>query len=231
MGWVEMMGKEISLQSHLVLVRLESTIQDHQEEVFGVGDNYRIKKRYFLYLYKIFYFIYYESMSEKTTTNPKKPDTKSTSNPKSSTPTFTYGKYLGLGVLVGAILIGGYFAYNAYITQPSTSNTQVAGVSQEQKATDTVTKLKKILFVEETKDAEGKDERPAVATIQDKEKVKQSNAEFYKYAENGDFLVIYKNRAIIYREGENKIINIAPIVNSTDTPGTTPQNPAEEVKK
>jgi hypothetical protein len=138
---------------------------------------------------------------------------------KVSTPSMlSYGKYLGLGILTGVIAVGSYFAYTNYSLKPNTPNPQVAGISQDQKVSDVVTKLKKILYIEDTKDAEGKEERPAVAAIEDKEKVKKSNPEFYKNAENGDYLVIYKNRVIIYREGENKIMNIIPIAGSSNTP-------------
>lgn len=56
-----------------------------------------------------------------------------------------------------------------------------------------------------------KDETPTIATISDKEKLKDQI--FFKMAENGDKLFAYNKAmiAILYRPGTNKIINVAPI--------------------
>lgn len=53
---------------------------------------------------------------------------------------------------------------------------------------------------------------PKIATISNIEDLKSENPEFYKNAINGDTLVLYSELAIIYRDGSNKIINIAPIL-------------------
>lgn len=55
-------------------------------------------------------------------------------------------------------------------------------------------------------------EEPTVAAIQDKTKMTDNKAFFLK-AENGDYLLIYKEAklALIYREGENKLVNVAPV--------------------
>lgn len=56
------------------------------------------------------------------------------------------------------------------------------------------------------------DETPTVATIQDKDKLKDQS--FFAKAENGDKLLAYTKamQAILYRPSINKIINVAPIV-------------------
>lgn len=61
---------------------------------------------------------------------------------------------------------------------------------------------------------------PKIATITNIEDLKRENSEFYKNALNGDTLVLYSELAIIYRDSNNKIINIAPIIpeeNNTNT--------------
>ncbi len=58
------------------------------------------------------------------------------------------------------------------------------------------------------------DENPTVARVEDPEILKQSNPDFYENIQAGDYLVLYPQRAIIYRASETKIINIAPIVNT-----------------
>jgi hypothetical protein len=94
---------------------------------------------------------------------------------------------------------------------------------QQQQAQAVVLKLGKILKIDDT------DKQPAVATITDVEKLKTSQPEFYKNADKDDYLIVYPNRAIIYREKDNQIINIAPIIqppasSATSTPATTVQS-------
>lgn len=68
-------------------------------------------------------------------------------------------------------------------------------------------------------------ENPTVATIKDKEKLKDQP--FFDRAENGDRLLIYAQakRAILYRPSTNKIIDISSlnIGSSAPTPTPTPQ--------
>lgn len=70
-----------------------------------------------------------------------------------------------------------------------------------------------------------KDETPTVATILDKDKLKDQA--FFRSGENGDKLLAYtKNRiAILYRPAANKIINVAPIT-INDQPGSTSSAPS-----
>lgn len=60
------------------------------------------------------------------------------------------------------------------------------------------------------------DEKPdPFATVKDKELLK--NQAFFKDAENGDYVLFYKNAkvAILYRESENRIINVGPLADDT----------------
>ncbi|MCA9370793.1 MAG: hypothetical protein KC680_02425, partial [Candidatus Peregrinibacteria bacterium] len=54
------------------------------------------------------------------------------------------------------------------------------------------------------------DVEPTVATIIDINLLRERNP-FYNKAENGDFLIVTRERAILYSEKENKIIDVAPI--------------------
>lgn len=64
-----------------------------------------------------------------------------------------------------------------------------------------------------------RDETPTVATVSDSEKLK-SNA-FFINSKNGDKVLIFSNakKAILYRPGENKIIEVGPV--SIGTPSAT----------
>ena len=65
-----------------------------------------------------------------------------------------------------------------------------------------------------------KDETPTLATVQDKDKLKDQP--FFAMAENGDKILIYtkSKKAIIYRTKDNKLVNVGPIVID---PKTLPQ--------
>jgi hypothetical protein len=56
------------------------------------------------------------------------------------------------------------------------------------------------------------DEEPTLATIVNVDNLRKTNPDFYKDAVNGDQLVIYSSKAIIYRESDDIIINVAPVI-------------------
>jgi hypothetical protein len=60
--------------------------------------------------------------------------------------------------------------------------------------------------------------------VEDPAKLKKANAEFYKNVEKGDYLIVFPKRAVIYREQNNQLINIAPIITTSGT--TQSQTPA-----
>lgn len=72
-------------------------------------------------------------------------------------------------------------------------------------------------------------EAPTIATVTDPAKLKAEQA-FFARAEEGDKVLIYTRalKAIMYRPGTNKIIEVAPLViGNPNTPAapTTPANP------
>lgn len=70
------------------------------------------------------------------------------------------------------------------------------------------------------------DEQPTVATVEDLTQL--AGQPFFAQAVIGDKVIIYSKaaKAILYRPSEKKVINIAPIVNDSAQPQTTPAETA-----
>ena len=80
---------------------------------------------------------------------------------------------------------------------------------QQKQVEEILTELESILLINQ-------EEEPTIATIMDVDELKTQNEEFYANAKEGDLLVIYSDRAIIFRRAENRVINVAPVFIETD---------------
>jgi hypothetical protein len=100
-------------------------------------------------------------------------------------------------VLIGALATV-LWKYNQK-NSPSAQATEASKTSQR-----IIEKVGKIYMLPEGGD-------PTVALIQDKTKL--GNQEFFSKAENGDYVLVYSKdkMALVYREKENKLINVGPI--------------------
>lgn len=65
------------------------------------------------------------------------------------------------------------------------------------------------------------DPAPTVATIVDVDSLRKTNA-FYEKASNGDHLIITSERAILYNQQKNIIIDVVPVQIQETTPSPTP---------
>lgn len=74
---------------------------------------------------------------------------------------------------------------------------------QENQAKITLDRLGKIMLLP--------DESPTIATIVDADALRGENELFYKDAQNGDKLIIFSDKAILFREGEDLVVNVAPV--------------------
>lgn len=127
--------------------------------------------------------------------------------------------YAALGLLAALGIFGTVVFYNKY--QDVKQNPGQAQKAQNSAETQRVlAELKKVLRVDET-------EAPTVARVEDPAKLKKANAEFYKNVEKNDYLIVFPKRAVIYREQNNQIINIAPIIT---TNGTTQSQATDATK-
>lgn len=135
-------------------------------------------------------------MSEETNTSVKKRS-------------LNYTNLAILLVLLAAVGAAIYFWQDA---RDARNQTPEAIAARNQEDSERVlTKLDKILLTES-------DQEPTVARIEDANVLREANSDFYKNAENGDYLVLYPQRAIIYREADNRVINVAPIINTSQLP-------------
>lgn len=106
---------------------------------------------------------------------------------------------IGLGVVIIILGIVAFYFYNQYQSIKKNPN-QVAKAETEA----LVAEVGKLIDLP-------KDETPTVATVLDKEKLKDQP--FFANAQNGDKILIYTKakKAIIYRPKDNKLINVGPI--------------------
>lgn len=57
-------------------------------------------------------------------------------------------------------------------------------------------------------------EQPTVATVQDADLLRQSNPSFYQDAQNGDRLLVWSDKAVLYSTQNDKLLAVMPIVAS-----------------
>jgi len=123
-----------------------------------------------------------------------------------------FRKLLAFLVIIVAIVggFGSWYFYNKY--QTLKANPNVEAQAEVKSLTTTIGKFMELPT----------DEDPTVATILDKEKIKDQP--FFKNAKNGDKLLAYTKamKAILYRPSTNRIIEVGPIINN--------QQPAAEEK-
>lgn len=76
------------------------------------------------------------------------------------------------------------------------------------------------------------DEQPTVATIQDAELLRAENPNFYKDAQNGDRLLIWSDKAVLYSTSMDKLLAVLPVSLPVGTStATTTAMDGEEAEK
>ena len=108
--------------------------------------------------------------------------------------------------ILAILLILGVAAYFFWQYQDLKNNPDKAMQQEVTRLTQSVSRLMAL----------PSDEVPTVATIEDRSKL--DNQPFFEDAKDGDKILIYTEakKAIVYREGENKIINVGPIAINAD---------------
>jgi len=141
---------------------------------------------------------------EIRTSNAKQMPTKKMENKK---PSFNW-KVVAVMVVIVLALGAAFYFWNEAQTAKSSTPEAIAAKNQEE-STRVIESLNLVLYTDS-------ENQPTVARIEDPVVLKEANEEFYRNAQTGDYLILYPNRAIIYRESENLVINVAPIINTKD---------------
>lgn len=108
-----------------------------------------------------------------------------------------------------------------YTQYKDVKNNPTAAINEKnsQETEKILNEVKGVILIEST-------EAPTIARVEDPEALKKNNEVFYKNVQKGDYLVLYKDRAIIYRSSNGQIINVAPIINTAELQ----QKQAEQTK-
>jgi uncharacterized protein (UPF0333 family) len=130
----------------------------------------------------------------------------------------TYKLLFGL-VLVAVVSVGGWWAFSSQSSDDLANLSANAGAKLTETQVDAVVaRISKFMVVPET-------ERPSVVVLKDTASLAQQQA-FYKDAKDGDVLVVYSTRAIIYDAKANKLVGVSPIQQNTATPVPSPDGTA-----
>lgn len=111
-------------------------------------------------------------------------------------------------VLVGA---GGWFAYKSH-SGDSLANLSAAADAKltDEQVRELISRISRFMVVPA-------DEKPSVVIIHDAATLAQQQT-FYRDAKDGDILIVYSARAIIYDVKADKLVNVGPIVKNDATP-------------
>ncbi len=112
-----------------------------------------------------------------------------------------------LMIVVLAITAGAAIYFWQEAKEASQQTPEGIAIRNEEDSERIIGKVNQILLT-------NSDSEPTIARIENPQVLIDANPDFYVDSTAGDYLVLYPQRAIIYRESENKIINIAPIINT-----------------
>ena len=122
---------------------------------------------------------------------------------KITRPIFNWKTMLVIGLFV-VVLAGS--AYYWFEVRGDSGSGDVTTQSNLEESEQVLESLNQILLTES-------DKTPTIARIEKPERLRENNEDFYKNAQEGDYLILYPKRAVIFRQSENLIINVVPYIN------------------
>jgi hypothetical protein len=125
----------------------------------------------------------------------------------------TYKLVLGIAV-VGIVGVGGWYAYNSQSGDALANLSANAGEKLTDAQVQTViSRVSKFMVVPS-------EEKPSVVVLRGTAELAAQQS-FYRDAKDGDVLIVYSSRAIIYDAKANKLVSVSPIQQNTATPVPT----------
>jgi len=122
-------------------------------------------------------------------------------------------------VAAGALAIVNALKYNGQNAQQGNNWRKVAANTPLQKddIQGLINRVSNLIVVKS-------DEQPTVATVQDANLLKQNNPLFYQDAENGDRLLVWSDKAVLYSTRMDKLLSVMPIalLNANQPTSTQP---------
>lgn len=111
-------------------------------------------------------------------------------------------------MVIVLLAAGGLLVKNTLAKQKVASNdkpnTDTADTSAETDVQQVVNRVAKHIKIKA-------DEVPTVATVQDADVLRQNNPAFYQYAKNGDRLLIWSDKAVLYSATEDILLAVMPV--------------------
>lgn len=125
----------------------------------------------------------------------------------------TYKLFLGLVLLV-LVGVGGWWAFNTQSSDDLSNLSANAGEKLTDSQVQTViARVSKFMVVPS-------DEKPSVVVLRNVAEL-AAQQPFYRDAKDGDVLIVYSSRAIVYDAKANKLVSVSPIQQNTATPVPT----------
>jgi hypothetical protein len=116
-----------------------------------------------------------------------------------------------LGILLIAVVaVGGWFVYQSQSGGDLANLPDDVTKLSEQQVNEVISRVSRFIVVPE-------DEQPTVAVLRDTAALAERQP-FYRGAKDGDILIIYSSRAIIYDPKVNKLVHVGPITRTDTTP-------------
>lgn len=113
-------------------------------------------------------------------------------------------------LLIAVVAVGGWFVYQSQSGGDLANLPDDVTKLSEQQVNEVISRVSRFIVVPEG-------EQPTVAVLRDTAALAERQP-FYRGAKDGDILIIYSSRAIIYDPKANKLVHVGPITRTDTSP-------------